>query len=191
MFRRREEEGHSAYESPSHRVASDEGLPPRYFESVDRAVLSPMRSPHPISREELRKIATEEEESDELWGRSETQDLRRGGKVESHEPETTIGEGVVVKGEIQFRRFLRIDGHFEGETLAGEGKLVIGPRGLVRSNISLSEVIVEGRVEGSITAERIELRGEARVYGPIQARLLSVDEGAAISGQVEISPAEG
>lgn len=191
MFRRKEEGSPLGYEGggSSQRVVSDEGIPPRYFESVERLAVPPVRSPHHMSRDELRRIATEEE-GDELWDRGEARQLHRGGGEEVSEPETTLGEGVVVKGEIQFRRFLRIDGHFEGESLSGEGKLVVGPTGIVRSNISLSEVIIEGRVEGSVTAERLELRGDAKVYGSIQARLLSVDEGATISGQVEVAPAE-
>lgn len=192
MFRRKEDGNHPQYEGTTthHKMVSEEGVPPRFYEAAERATVAPVRSPYQMSREELRRIAVEEEEGDGLWGRGETLNLHRRGEVDLEEPETTLGNGVVVKGEIQFQRYLRIDGQFEGETLGGEGKLVVGSTGLVRANIALSEVIIEGRVEGNVTADRLELRGEAKVYGSIRARLLSIDEGATISGQVEVTPSE-
>jgi len=108
----------------------------------------------------------------------------------SEEPETTLGEGVSFNGNLTFQRLLRIDGHFEGE-LSSDGKLVVGPTGVVKSNIDLNEAIIEGIVEGDITVkERLELRGEAQVHGDIKASVLSVDEGVSIIGHVTIMPGD-
>ncbi len=109
--------------------------------------------------------------------------------LEAEQPETTLGEGVVFKGELAFQRLLRIDGTFEGE-LVSKGKLVVGPKGHVKSdNIRLSEAIIEGSIEGNITVDdRIELRSEARIRGNIVARSISVDEGVSIVGHVTVSP---
>lgn len=105
-------------------------------------------------------------------------------------PDTTLGEGVIFKGELTFERLLRIDGHFEGELLS-EGKLIVGPKGIVRSNVKMREAVIEGKVEGNITVtERIELRGEAYIVGDIKARFLSVDEGVTIVGHVHVNPNE-
>ena len=102
------------------------------------------------------------------------------------DPETVLGEGVVFKGALSFKRFLRIDGQFEGE-LISDGKLIIGLKGVVKSDIKMREVIVEGYVEGNIeAAERIELRGEAQVHGNIITKTLSVDEGVVIDGHVRV-----
>lgn len=108
----------------------------------------------------------------------------------TEEPETTLGEGVSFKGELRFHKLLRIDGVFEG-SLISEGKLIVGPKGVVKSNIVMREAIVEGKVEGNIQVkERVELRGEAQVYGDITAKSLSVDEGVSIVGQVMVTPHE-
>jgi len=107
---------------------------------------------------------------------------------EGEEPETVLGEGVSFKGCLQFKRYLRIDGNFEGE-LVSEGKLVVGPKGVVKSDVQMHEVIVEGYVEGNITVEeRLELRGDAQVHGDITARSLSVDDGVTIVGHVCVKP---
>jgi cytoskeletal protein CcmA (bactofilin family) len=109
--------------------------------------------------------------------------------LEGEQPETTLGEGVTFKGELAFQRLLRIDGTFEGD-LISKGKLVVGPKGHVKSdNIRLREAIIEGFVEGNITVEeRIELRSEARVRGNIKAQSISVDEGVSIVGHVTVAP---
>jgi cytoskeletal protein CcmA (bactofilin family) len=103
-------------------------------------------------------------------------------------PETTLGKGVHFKGTLSFKRLLRIDGTFEGE-LISDGKVIIGPTGVVKSNITMTEAIIEGYVEGNITAkDRLEIRGEAQVHGNIIAKVLSIDEGATIAGHVHVTP---
>ena len=109
-------------------------------------------------------------------------------EVENHEPDTTLGKGVAFKGELTFERFLRIDGNFEGE-LVSDGKLHVGPSGTVKSNITMSEAIIEGVVEGNINVTgRLELRSQAEVQGDIEAGTLSVDEGVTIVGNVCVTP---
>ncbi len=106
----------------------------------------------------------------------------------SHDPETVIGEQVTIKGELCFTTLLRIDGNFEG-TLVSQGKLIVGPNGSVKANIDLEEAFISGKVEGDITVkERLHLRGRAEVNGNIKAKLLSVDEGVSIFGQVSVAP---
>lgn len=123
------------------------------------------------------------------------EDEARSGTLPHHfqgmmkeEPETTLGEGVVFRGELSFERLLRIDGVFEGE-LISQGKVIVGPKGKVKANLNLREAIIEGKVEGNITvSERLELRGAAVVHGDIEAKLLSVDEGVTILGRLNVQP---
>ncbi|MCB1136641.1 MAG: polymer-forming cytoskeletal protein [Chlamydiia bacterium] len=103
-------------------------------------------------------------------------------------PETTLGPGVSFKGELSFQRLLRIDGNFEGELLS-EGKLIVGPTGIVKSNIRMREAVIDGRIEGNLhVKERLELRGNACIYGDIIAQTLATDEGVTIVGHVQITP---
>lgn len=105
-------------------------------------------------------------------------------------PETTLGEGVIFRGELAFERLLRIDGTFEGQLLS-QGKVIVGPKGKVKANLNLREAIIEGKVEGNITVqERLELRGEAVVIGDIRAKSLSMDDGVTLLGLVRVNPKE-
>ena len=104
------------------------------------------------------------------------------------DPDTIISEKVTIKGELSFDNLLRIDGTFEGN-LNSKGKLIIGPTGKVKSDLTLSEAFIAGKVEGNITVEgRLVLRGRAEVYGNITAKTISVDEGVTLVGQVLVSP---
>lgn len=108
--------------------------------------------------------------------------------MQEEDPETTLGEGVTFRGELSFDRLLRIDGSFEGELLS-QGKVVVGPKGRVKANLNLREAIIEGEVEGNIVVqEKLELRGEAKITGDIEAKSLCVDEGVKIVGHLTISP---
>ena len=47
------------------------------------------------------------------------QDRRHLGFLESEEPEMVIPEGVEIKGEIEYDKYLYVDGSFEGDILTG------------------------------------------------------------------------
>ncbi len=112
------------------------------------------------------------------------------GMLHEEDPETTLGEGVSFRGELSFERLLRIDGTFEGELLS-QGKVIVGPKGVVKANLNLREAIIEGTVEGNITVqEKLELRGDASIKGDIKAKCLSVDDGVEIVGVVQVTSRE-
>ncbi len=171
MFRRSgkhpfEEEEASNYKYSAKKSEPPE-LPPRLFDS-------PLHSP----------LVSPMEEREESW-KEEKISMQ---KMVEEEPETTLGEGVIFRGELSFERLLRIDGTFEGELLS-QGKVIVGPKGKVKANINLREAIIEGEVVGNITVEeKLHLRGEASVQGDIRAKSLCVDEGVRIVGHLHISP---
>lgn len=102
------------------------------------------------------------------------------------EPETIIAAGVSIKGTMSFQKLIRIDGTFEGE-LVSSGKLIVGPTGSVKANITLEEAFISGKVTGDITVKtRLVLRGRAEVRGDITAPLLSIDEGVSIIGILNV-----
>ena len=145
-------------------------LPPRIFEEEQKES-PPVPRPH------------------NPWVEDERDNLNEDENFVSEPPETTIGEGVGINGELHFKRFLCIHGSFEGN-LVSNGKIFVGPSGKVVADIQMQEAIIEGAVQGNITTERLELRGEAQVHGDIIAKSLSVDEGVTIMGQVMVSPQE-
>src|SRR2546426_11433904 len=69
-----------------------------------------------------------------------------------------LSSSVSIKGTVKFRNELLIDGEVEGK-IDSTGRLTIGKNGRIRGEIRTKSVIVEGTVDGNVTArERCELR---------------------------------
>ena len=175
------ERPHTPYQAKTQEDFTQD-VPPRMFR--DRAQQGP-NIHGPVHDE----VLTQQELWNEKSGKVPIETSRQDN-FEGEEPETTLGQGVVFKGELCFENLLRIDGEFHGD-LCSKGKLVIGASGIVKSNIKLREAIIEGYVEGNLDVEeRVELRGNAQVHGDIQTKFLSVDEGVTIIGSVMVTPHE-
>jgi cytoskeletal protein CcmA (bactofilin family) len=95
-----------------------------------------------------------------------------------------ISEDVEFKGVLSFANQLEINGRFEGEIQA-EGPLVIGESAIVKASIkSESNVVVRGKVQGNIQAkEKVEVVGNAQLYGDVSAPKFSLAETAVFVGK--------
>jgi cytoskeletal protein CcmA (bactofilin family) len=101
---------------------------------------------------------------------------------------TNLCSDVEFKGAISFKDFLRLDGKFEGE-LTSQGTLIIGENGVVKAEINVGNIIVEGKVYGNITAQdKIELRGNAQLFGDIKGTRLVISEGVVFVGKSDVNP---
>jgi cytoskeletal protein CcmA (bactofilin family) len=90
-------------------------------------------------------------------------------------PDTVIGNGVEIHGELQFDSLLRINGKFEGKLLS-KGNLIIGETGTLVTNVNtISRMIVEGgKVIGNIIVDELLLLNYSVVIGDITCKLLEV-----------------
>jgi cytoskeletal protein CcmA (bactofilin family) len=98
-----------------------------------------------------------------------------------------VGASVVIKGELSAQEDIRIAGRVEGRVDVDGYTLTVEESGHVHADVSASGIIVAGTVSGSIVAERrIELRSTATVEGDLTAPAVRVDEGAVVTGKVDI-----
>lgn len=106
-------------------------------------------------------------------------------------PLTILGPDTHIKGEMFFSGPAQILGAFEGR-ITSKSEVLIGQGAMCKASIEAARVIIEGTVEGDITAhERAELHPSACVTGDLAARSLIVEEGATFTGhfRVGIEPA--
>jgi cytoskeletal protein CcmA (bactofilin family) len=99
---------------------------------------------------------------------------------------TEIGASIIVRGELTAKEDIVISGRVEG-TIHSEGQLVtIKPGAHVEADALAREIVVAGRVGGSLAAkERISLQGTADVEGELSAATVVIVEGAVLHGSVE------
>ena len=69
--------------------------------------------------------------------------------------------------------------------------MFISKTGSVKAEIKVNTVIVEGEVNGNITAtELVDLRSTARLFGDIKAEKLIVAEGVVFVGKCDVNPSK-
>ena len=93
-----------------------------------------------------------------------------------------ISEGTSVKGEINSRNDLRIDGEVEGK-LFSEGRIVVGEKALIKGAILCNDLDLWGAVDGDVyVKELLSVKSTAKVSGSLHVRKLQVEMGAAFNG---------
>jgi cytoskeletal protein CcmA (bactofilin family) len=103
-----------------------------------------------------------------------------------------ITSSLVIKGEIRGREDLYVDGEIQGSIHLTEGRVTIGPHGKISANVDAREVIIRGKVKGSVRGrERVEIGRTGEVSGDISTIRLAIEEGAQIHSKVEITRADG
>ena len=99
---------------------------------------------------------------------------------------TTIGESIVIKGELSADEDLVIEGQVEGNINLNQNALTVGEHGKVKAKIAAKTVVVVGKVWGSIiTAENVDIRDTSMVEGGIYTSRLAMAAGAYVRGRID------
>ena len=105
--------------------------------------------------------------------------------------QTTIGASLVIKGEVSGSESLYINGRIEGTVNFADNRVTIAPNGSVVANISASEVVILGSVQGNIQcSDRLDIRSEGSLTGDVVTQRISVEDGAILKGSVQVRAVE-
>ncbi len=108
-------------------------------------------------------------------GAAPTRSLRAGRSAPS-----IISADVVVIGNVTSGGDVQIDGTIEGDVKSQS--LTVGDKATINGEILADDVIVRGRVIGSIRARRVQLCSTSHVEGNILHEALAVETGAYFEG---------
>ncbi len=97
-----------------------------------------------------------------------------------------LANGIEISGSIKFINDMVIDGKIEGEISSDKGKITIGENAVVLGDVKAGEVKLFGKVKGTITSERCELKTKSKLDGDIKTKMLSMEEGAVLLGRTDI-----
>lgn len=99
---------------------------------------------------------------------------------------TVIGRETSISGEMSMTGSAKILGQFDGR-IAVAGDVFIAEGAVVRADILADQIIIEGEVEGNVTArERLQLASTAQLVGDIATRALVVEDGASLLGNCHV-----
>ena len=89
-----------------------------------------------------------------------------------------------IKGELKSEEDVTISGNVEG-SIKVANTLTIGETGSVNADMEANAVRIFGTAKGNITAShKVELLPSGRYFGNIKSKLLVVEEGAILVGDV-------
>ena len=96
-----------------------------------------------------------------------------------------LAQGIEIVGTIKFTNDMIIDGKVEGEIQSDKGTVTIGENAQIKGDVKAGEVKMFGRVEGTITSDRCELKDKSELKGDIKTKKLTMEEGAVLSGRMQ------
>lgn len=102
--------------------------------------------------------------------------------------DSLIGRQTEILGDVRFSGGLYLDGRVKG-MIAASGErsatLSISETGIIEGDVKVPIVVLNGTVNGDVWAtERLTLGGKARVVGNVYYKVLQMEPGALINGQL-------
>jgi len=104
------------------------------------------------------------------------------------EVNSLIGQGTEIKGDLNFRGGLLVDGTVRGNITSLEGPgsvLSVSEQGMIEGEVRVANIILNGQVTGDVYAEEhIELAPKAKVNGNVYYNLIEMKMGAEVNGSL-------
>ena len=109
-------------------------------------------------------------------------DAKKGGKFDSGESMSLIGDEAYVHGQISAKGSLRVEGTVEGD-IADAMSVEIGKKGRIKGNVAAESVSVAGELVGDVVASRhVEILAQARLIGNVRTPSLRIEDGGFFEG---------
>ena len=101
-----------------------------------------------------------------------------------------IGKSVIIKGDLSGSEDLTIEGQVEGKIELRQNVLTIGAHGKIKAQVFAKIVIVQGDVQGNVSAtERIDIRENGSVDGDLSSPRIAIADGAHFRGSIDMQRA--
>ena len=103
-----------------------------------------------------------------------------------------IGKSVVIKGEIiGLRRLCMSMATSKAKSSLRSHSVTVGPNGKVKADVNAKSIVVQGKVDGSLTAPIAGSAKSAVVTGDVTTQRIAIEEGAFLKGKVDIQKEAG
>jgi len=92
-----------------------------------------------------------------------------------------IGEDLTITGNVTSKGEIQVDGEIQGDIHCGS--LLLGDKSQVQGSVIAEDVVVRGKVVGSIRGLRVTLQAQSHVEGDIFHQSLAIEQGAYFEGK--------
>jgi cytoskeletal protein CcmA (bactofilin family) len=94
---------------------------------------------------------------------------------------STIGEDLVITGNVDSKGEIHLQGNVRGDVSCVA--LVLGENAHLEGNVRAEDVVVHGRLIGSVRAMRVTLHATSHVEGDLYHQSLAMEQGAYFEGK--------
>lgn len=101
--------------------------------------------------------------------------------------QTLIGGNTIIEGVVRFSGGLHVVGQINGniESEDAESLLIINEGGLIKGDVKVSHLIVNGQIDGNVYVDgKVELFDRACINGDVHYNLLELPVGAEVNGNL-------
>jgi len=92
-----------------------------------------------------------------------------------------IGEDLTIEGNVSSKGEIQVDGQIKGDVHCGS--LLLGDKAQVDGSVIAEDVVIRGKVLGSIRGLRVSLQSQSHVEGDIYHQSLAIEQGAYFEGK--------
>lgn len=90
----------------------------------------------------------------------------------------SLGNNTSIQGDLTAKADIRLDGELIGN-LKCAGKLILGPKGKIKGEISCENAVIEGKIDGILKVnDHLHVKETAQITGEISTKKLTVQSGA-------------
>ena len=94
---------------------------------------------------------------------------------------STIGEDLVITGNVTSKGEIQLDGQLHGDIHCVS--LILGENSQLEGNVIAEDVVLRGRLIGSVRALRVTLQSKCHVEGDLLHQSLAIEQGAFFEGK--------
>jgi cytoskeletal protein CcmA (bactofilin family) len=92
-----------------------------------------------------------------------------------------IGEDLAITGNVISKGEVQVDGQIQGDVHCAS--LIVGEKAEITGGIVAEDVVVRGRVMGSIRGVRVTMQASSHVEGDVFHKALAIEQGAFFEGK--------
>jgi cytoskeletal protein CcmA (bactofilin family) len=92
-----------------------------------------------------------------------------------------IGEDLIITGNVVSKGEIQVDGAINGDVKCGS--LLLGDKSQITGAVIAEDVVVRGKVVGSVRGLRVTLQAQSHVEGDIYHQSLAIEQGAYFEGK--------
>jgi cytoskeletal protein CcmA (bactofilin family) len=92
-----------------------------------------------------------------------------------------IGEDLTITGDVVSKGEIQVDGEIKGDVKCGS--LLLGDKSQITGAVIAEDVVVRGKVVGSVRGLRVTLQAQSHVEGDIYHQSLAIEQGAYFEGK--------